>query len=541
MTLDVRAQRASNSIHTSVAGATPIPLPGVVGRRRAALAFGLALAAVIAFGSLALASILTEHDIDSAATTLPGSPTLPGIVATGDGTVAGSGDVTVTQQNTASDSPEPYAKFSGTAPAGTTVLASSPYGSADTVAGEGGTWAINLPLTGAPAGESFGVTISVGGAQYEFPFTCYWDPEHVEISAFQSYGSSDAAEPYDVFYGSAPAGTRVVATSEYGSADATAGEHGEWELKLRFHETPHREPFAIKVKVGDKTFAFSFIWLRGDLETTTTTTEPEPVTFAVHQWNTSSESPEPYLKVYGTAPAGTHVLLQSEYGASDMVVEGNGEFFLKLWFSPLPPAGVQFPVTLKINHEYYKTYYFTSWFDPESADITVNQDNTQSDSPEPYAKFYGTAPVGTHIVLQSEYGATDWTTENVNWTGKLFFSTLPPAGQTFNVTVKINGDVFGTYQFTSWYDPGQVEITAHRSFGQCSESPPYDVYYGTAPAGTTVKITSAYSETVTFTVGETGNWEKKVFFPDSPIDTEIDVKVQVGDTVFHFGFMHIAA
>jgi len=538
MTLDVRANRAASSIRASVTDVTPVPLSGVVGRRRTGLAFGLALAAVIAFGSLALASVLTDHDLDSAATTIPGSPTTLAIVATGGGDPVG---VTITQQNTSSDSPAPYAKFSGTAPAGTTILASSPYGSADAVAGEGGTWSLTVPFTGAPAGETFGVTVTIGGTPYEFPFTCSWDPENVEITAFQSYGSSDAAEPYDVFYGSAPAGTPVVVTSEYGSADTTAGEHGEWEVKVRFTDAPHHEPFSITVKVGDRSFAFGFIWLRGDGDVTTTTTTAEPVALAVHQWNTSSESPEPYLKVYGTAPAGTHVLLQSEYGASDLVVEGGGEFSLKLWFSPLPPPGVPFPVTLKIDHEYYTTYHFTSWFDPSTTTVTVEQYNTETDSPDPYAKFYGTAPIGTHVVLQSEYGSTDWNTESVNWTGKLYFSTLPPAGQTFTITVKIDGDVYGTYPFTSWYSPDLVAVTAHRSFGSCAESPPYDVYYGTAPPGTAVTITSAYSDTVVFTVGATGNWEKKVFFPESPIDTEIDVTVTVGETVFHFGFTHLAA
>lgn len=60
-----------------------------------------------------------------------------------------------------------------------------------------------------------------------------------------------------------------------------------------------------------------------------------------------------------------------------------------------------------------------------------------------------------------------------------------------------------------------AEFTANAMFGSCSETPPFDVYYGTGEPGSIVEITSEYGSGST-KVGEEGNWEKKVFFETAP-------------------------
>lgn len=63
--------------------------------------------------------------------------------------------------------------------------------------------------------------------------------------------------------------------------------------------------------------------------------------------------------------------------------------------------------------------------------------------------------------------------------------------------------------------PDAAAFTAHAKFGSCELDPPYDVYYGTAEPGSLVAITSAYGSGEVV-VGQEGNWEIKVFFPDAP-------------------------
>jgi hypothetical protein len=69
-----------------------------------------------------------------------------------------------------------------------------------------------------------------------------------------------------------------------------------------------------------------------------------------------------------------------------------------------------------------------------------------------------------------------------------------------------------------------AEFTANATFGSCSETPSYDVYYGTGEPGSLVQITSEYGSG-SVEVGENGEWEKKVFFETAPPDEPFVVRV----------------
>ena len=60
-----------------------------------------------------------------------------------------------------------------------------------------------------------------------------------------------------------------------------------------------------------------------------------------------------------------------------------------------------------------------------------------------------------------------------------------------------------------------AEFSAYATFGSCSETPPYDVYYGTGEPGSLVQVTSEFGSG-SVEVGEEGNWEVKVFFEEAP-------------------------
>ncbi len=87
----------------------------------------------------------------------------------------------------------------------------------------------------------------------------------VEWSANQKYGSCDEDLPYDKFYGTAPAGTKIIVESPYGSGFTYADDHGEWFVRVEFPEAPPNEPFEVWVhsEVGEA--SFRFVWNQPEL------------------------------------------------------------------------------------------------------------------------------------------------------------------------------------------------------------------------------------------------------------------------------------
>jgi hypothetical protein len=84
--------------------------------------------------------------------------------------------------------------------------------------------------------------------------------ETVAFVAHQKYGSCGEEVPYDVFYGSAKPGTKITASSEYGSNSTTANGDGKWEMKVTFPEAPSGKTFTVKIKASTgeyKKFSFT--------------------------------------------------------------------------------------------------------------------------------------------------------------------------------------------------------------------------------------------------------------------------------------------
>ena len=428
-------------------------------------------------------------------------------------------EITAHQGYGESDSPEPFEKFFGSAPPGTEVTITSAYGSAETEAGDNGEWFKKVWFEGAPTGEAFPITVTVGDQVFEFEFLWTFDGS-VEFALHQEGTVSDSESPYTRFVGTATPGTVIVATSAYGSADTVVGESGEFNFKVWFSGAPSGVQFPITVKVDGETYGtFYFTWYQGDGGSGEIVVEP---------LFSSTDSTPPYAKVEYWAPKNTKIQLISEYGSSSVYTTYTGGGHLKLYFSTLPPVGQPFTITIKVNNEVYDTFQFTSYSDGQ-IDTTVHQYNEGSESPEPTVKFYGTAPLGSHIEINSPYGSWSWNTENMEWnSGHLQFETLPPAGETFTITVSVNDVPFGPFQFTSWYEA--VDVTVNHAFFTCDEPEPFDDLWGTASAGSTIKIISEYG-TSEFTVGESGAWERRQHFTGAPYNTQFLVTVKVNGVV----------
>ncbi|MGA7228243.1 MAG: hypothetical protein WBZ45_08550 [Acidimicrobiia bacterium] len=106
------------------------------------------------------------------------------------------------------------------------------------------------------------------------------------------------------------------------------------------------------------------------------------------------------------------------------------------------------------------------------------------------------------------------------------FIARDPAGNESEASVTVYYAVPTTITepTTSTTEKQPAEFSAHASYGSCSTTPPFDVYYGTGEPGSLVQITSEYGSG-SVEVGENGQWEKKVFFETAPAATTFVVHV----------------
>lgn len=101
------------------------------------------------------------------------------------------------------------------------------------------------------------------------------------------------------------------------------------------------------------------------------------------------------------------------------------------------------------------------------------------------------------------------------------FSAQDAAGNesTASVTVHYVGG-----ETTTTTEKELAKFKAYATFGSCSETPPYDIYYGKGEPGSLVQITSEYGSGSVEVDGE-GNWEKKVIFESAPVNKTFVVTV----------------
>jgi len=106
------------------------------------------------------------------------------------------------------------------------------------------------------------------------------------------------------------------------------------------------------------------------------------------------------------------------------------------------------------------------------------------------------------------------------------FTATDAVGNQSEATVTVHYDVPPPTTTTTTKAPREeIKFTAYNVYGVCEDSPPWDVYWGTAPPGTPVYVESSYGSGST-TANENGDWEMKVHFPEAPGDTEFTVKVK---------------
>jgi hypothetical protein len=178
---------------------------------------------------------------------------------------------------------------------------------------------------------------------------------------------------------------------------------------------------------------------------------------------------------------------------------------------------------------------------PPPLAITTPKDNEHFEVD--VIEFRGSTEPGA-TVFAGQYEATvgsdgDWSIVLVlspGANGARFVATDAAGNQT-EARITVHYDV--PAPTTTTKAPKEIEFTAYSVYGVCEESPPFDVYWGTAPPGTPVYVESEYGSGST-TPNANGDWELRVYFPEAPAEKEFTVKVKDDKgNKFLFSFKHL--
>jgi hypothetical protein len=167
---------------------------------------------------------------------------------------------------------------------------------------------------------------------------------------------------------------------------------------------------------------------------------------------------------------------------------------------------------------------------PPPLEITSPQHGTELREPE--VVFRGTTEPGATVFAGKYQAEVDrdgsWSIGLILSKGenRVEFTARDDAGNETRAKVTVHLVVVEETTTTTTTEPVDkpAEFSAHASFGICTLTPPYDVYYGTGEPGSTVHVVSDYGSGEV-TVGEEGQWEIQVFFPESPPGQGFLVKV----------------
>ncbi len=160
---------------------------------------------------------------------------------------------------------------------------------------------------------------------------------------------------------------------------------------------------------------------------------------------------------------------------------------------------------------------------PPSIEITAPADGQVFETKT--ITFAGITEPGARV-LAGPYEAT--VDEAGNWsivlvlspgTNRATFVAIDAAGNQASATVS------PVYEPPAPKVEDRAAFVAYKTFGECSESPPYDVYHGKGEPGSTVTVTSEFGAGTT-TVGPAGVWELRVEFPTAPAGKVFAVKVK---------------
>jgi hypothetical protein len=375
-------------------------------------------------------------------------------------------------------------KVFGVAEPGEVVTVSSEYGLAVTAAGEDATWKLRLTLTDAPEGAEVPILVTFGQSADVFelivvppvktvPETTEPKPEPpkpaepkpepeppkpaepkpepeppkpaeeplpvIDFAVHLGDSYNDETRLKQVFYGSAPAGSVITASSEWGSAQATAGSKGGWEMWLKMYDVPDGTVVHITVSANTGGPVFEYDLVRDKPEPEP---EPEPVAFTANLGAGYLDYTPMKQIFHGTGTPGSVVLASSDFGSADAVVDSKGNWEMKLKMFEVPDGAT---VGVRVSNNASEGVFEFSLVrpvpepepepEPDPIDFTAQAAFVECDSTPPYNEYWGTSTAGAKITISSAFGGKQVTSNaDGHWEARVEFPDAP-LGETFMVTV----------------------------------------------------------------------------------------------------------
>ncbi len=299
-TLDARARRAAHSIHAGLAEFTPAASFDVVvvrQQRWRTLQAGLAGAA---------AAVLVV---------------LAGIAITPDAAPEVA-DVPVTVVTTI---PAPEPEVVPPVVVDTTTEAPEPT-----------TTTTTTTTTEAPASTT--TTTAADTTPPPLAITSPKDGEHFEVDVIEFRGTTEPG-----------------ATVFAGQYEANVDGEGNWSIVLVLSPGANGARFVATDVAGNQSEARITVHYDEPKPTTTTTKAPEEIEFTAYNVYGVCDEEPPYDVYWGTAPPGTPIYVESEYGSGSTVANEGGEWELKVYFPEAPPEK---EFTVKVKNDKGQKYYF---------------------------------------------------------------------------------------------------------------------------------------------------------------------------------------
>lgn len=130
-----------------------------------------------------------------------------------------------------------------------------------------------------------------------------------------------------------------------GRYEADVAEDGSWGIALVLSPGGNRATITATDAAGNAAEASVTVYYDAPKETTTTKAEVVWEFTAHFTYGSCSENP-PYDEYYGTGKPGTTISVTSEYGSGSTTVNGEGEYWLRVYFETAP-VGKTFVVKVK--------------------------------------------------------------------------------------------------------------------------------------------------------------------------------------------------
>jgi hypothetical protein len=343
----------------------------------------------------------------------------------------------------------------GVAAPGEVISVASEHGPTAIAVARASTWKLSIVLSGLAPGESTDLRVTFGWSDevveltvtrpaVEVPEPKPEEPEHDEPEppkeepapiAFTTHLGSpynDATYMKQGFWGTAPAGATITASSNWGAVETTAGPKGEWEMHLVLVEVP--DDTVVHVVVMSSTGgAFEFDLVRA-----------EPVPFTSNLGGSHLGDSPMKQGFFGTATPGSVVRAKSEYGSNEAVVGAQGHWEMGLVMYQVPGGKiVHVRVTNNATDGVFEYDLQRPGGEPEPVAFTAQAAFVECDSTPPFNEYWGTAAAGAAITIASPYGGTSVTSNgDGHWEARVEFADAP-LGETFDVKISSSagGDV----------------------------------------------------------------------------------------------------